>query len=757
MQLRTPVAVGVALLVLLVPGLSHGPLVASPQVRPSARLLTDAVSLPSGADVVPLAGSTDLRLAFVLPWSNLSGLDRLLTSLEDPSSSNYRAFLTANAFEREFGPSASSVRTVEAAVAAAGGAGITVTATGVGVEATLTASAVETLLGVQLVAFDSPTLGDGYTAVGSPTLPASLAGQVVGIDGLAGYASGASLARTLAPVHSPQYVTGGSGSDWFVGTDYAQAYEATDLLPLSSSSVANATYPEGAAIATLLASGYNETYATTLPPWSPSVVDAYFNATFPSGWPLPSLTGVPVPEAGTPSPPLPGSMGGLTDSIDYVTENSLDLEMAGSLAPGAALYNFYFSGELVGNPSTAVGAPGYFTDDLATALNYNYSPARLAVISCSFGTPDLNESLWNAYLEEAAALGVTVVAASGDQGDAPSTATGRGVGAAPLWPATVAFNTSGVLSVGGVSVALSGEPTGTFTSPPLVISYDSEVGGIANTVVWSDTSGGSGHYAGSEGGTSTVYPEPFWQFDSAAQPAIVNATVRQHLSSLGRAGPDVAFPANATIVYFAKYENGSPEFVVVEGTSIAAPVFAGLLADVAAVESASAAGVTGLGFLDPELYRMASYYAATPGSASPFLPVLSGANALFSGGPGWTAATGWGGLYAPLFLTADGDPSVIGYNYTGPTPVLPSGSNPSLTTEVLTVVAIVGAATAILVAAAVVLARHRRRPGSAGPSLARPPAGTVPPPRLPYTTFACPFCGAERPAEPGRCPSCGAM
>jgi subtilase family serine protease len=764
MVLRAVVAITACLTLLTIPQPGVAARQADAGTTPlstAVALATDLRPIPAGSLVAPVPAGFPVRLTFTLAFSNPSGLSSFLQGVDDPGSPGYRHYLTYAQFLARFAPGSNVVNGFERSLIDAGASGVSALAGGLGVQANLSAAAAGALLGVRFVRFAAPDGEAGTTVEGTPTLPPALRPEVAGVDGLFEVSGGPTLRGTLragpsGPV-GPSYIQdGAAGPDWYVGSDFTQAYGAVSLLPGNTSSVANATFPYRVAIATLLASGYNGTTATTLPPFDPSVLDAYFNATFPAGWPHPNVTGVPVQPVGAPMPPLPGSFGSENDSTGFEIENSLDLEMAGSLAPGAALYNFYFSGALVENPATWAGQTSYLTDDLTSALAYNYSPARLAVVSCSFGENDLNYSLWDADLSVAAAMGVTVVAASGDQGNAPSGLTGRSDNAWPLWPASAAFATSGSVAVGGVSLELSGTPTGTYVSGPLDLRYDPNVEGIANSSAWWDTLGGPGDYAGTEGGASSVYAEPSWQFHSAAQPPIVNATEREGSSSLGRAEPDVAFPANSTIAFVAAAPNGTPYYTVLGGTSVAAPVLAGLLGDVVAVENASGLPF-GLGFLDPELYRMASYYLANPASLSdPFVPVNYGSNFVFSAGPGWNPTDGWGGLNAPLFLLADENASVAGYRYTGPTPLLP-GTTPTPTSPE-TLVIVIAAAALVVVAAAAILARRSRGGRTAGTGarayrVAEPtlPAGT------PYATFACPSCGADRPAEPGHCPHCGAM
>jgi kumamolisin len=755
------IAAGVVLVLVSPPGLAVHP--GAPRGDGAAAapsLTTDAVPVPPGSAVALQAPDTPVGLAFTLAFANASVLASRLNAIEDPGSPEYDHYLSYPEFVREFGPAPGTVREVERALVSGGATSVTVGAGGLAIDANLTAAEASELLGVTFVRYVSPTGAVGTTVEGTPSLPAGLRGAVVGVDGLASSGAASALEATLSaePTAPSLYVQDGpSGPDWYFGSDYTQAYGAVSLLPGGSGSVANATYPQRVAVATLLASGYNTTTRAVLPPWDPSVIDDYFNATFPSGWPLPNLTGVPVNAAGAKAP-LPGSFHGQNDSTGFEIENSLDLEMAGSLAPGAALYNFYFSGELAENPQTWDDLTSYLADDLGAALAYNYTPATLAVVSCSFGEDDLNNTQWDAELTEASAMGVTVVAASGDQGDAPSQLTGRTDNQWPLWPATASFNASGAVAVGGASVALAGSPTATYSGAALSASYDPNVEGIANSSAWWDSLGGPGDLAGTEGGTSQVYPEPEWQFDSAAQPAIVAATEIEGFGRLGRAEPDLAFPANSTIAFVSAAANGTPYFAVLAGTSIAAPVLAGLLADVVAVRSVGAPNVTALGFLDPELYRMASYYAANPSASDPFLPVDYGGNALFSAAPGWNPTAGWGGLYAPLFLAALGNSTVADYRYTGPTPLLP-GTTPT-PTSLETVLIVLGAA-ALVVVAVVALLSRRSRPRPMPVRAGYPYPAVWPPPPVgtggPYATFSCPYCGLARPSEAGHCPHCGAM
>lgn len=749
---------------------------ASPS-RPSSvpTVATDIVPLPAGSTLRPLPSDYPVTLTFTLASSHPAEFSSLLSEINDPAAPEYHHFLTYPEYLDRFAPSQSAATGVRDALRAAGAEAITVASDRSSIVATLTVREAEATLGVHFVTYGSEGTLPLYSAMGPVALPAGLRGRVSAIDGLSD-PGGRTLVPTVgltAPARplaaGPSLVApagpdaflydNASKSQWFIGSDYTQVYGATALFP--SGNVANGTYPTGVAVATLLASGYNLSNQVTLPPWDPAVITAYLNDTFPSSWPQPQIYGVPVTIGGV-TPLMPGSFGGLNDSTLNEWENSLDLEMVGSLAPGASVYNFYFSGSLLlSSIATDASIAGDFAQSLAAALAYNYSPAHLGVVSGSFGLADLNNSAWNSEARVAAAMGVTIVVASGDQGNAPDRQTGRQEGPWPTWPASATFNDSGAIAVGGTSLLLSGAPS-SYTRPTSVnLSFDANDGTIASMVAWYDTLGGPGNLIGTEGGVSTVFPEPYWQFHSAAQWPIVNATVVQGASSLGRAEPDVAFAANTTITAVFANATGAVFVAPLAGTSIAAPLFAGLLADIIGVLSArSTSGWAPLGFLAPEIYRIASYYWVHPGlSTDPFQDVTRGRNYVFRASSGWDALTGWGGLAAGPFLHALENPTVSGFVYTGPTPLLPPGRVIPWTT----IFAIFGVGIVAAVALVVLMTRRTRRTGPVTiPYGAQAGAGAPFGPGVqggiyPGATFLCPYCGAVRPTEPVRCPQCGAF
>jgi subtilase family serine protease len=746
-----------------------------------------AVSTDQPSGVGPLAAApmlsaaTSIQVTVVLRptgYTTLLDLDRGLGARGGPVGPHY---LTEPNFLDRFAPAPASVAAVRQYFAEFGGHDFVATRDRFALQFAAPAGPLGEALGTHLVALAKTGAHARYAPRETPTLPSALASLVLSVGGLSNLGSPRLALQANSLLEAPRAVDRrlsnfvadpSRGDQWFLGSDYAQLLNDSALFP-GRSSVRNATYATHEAIATILMSGFNDSTQQDLPPFDPVAVAQYFNDTFPPSWPHPIVSGVPVTVAGV-TPPLPGYYNGSNDTTLDEEENSLDLEMAGSLAPGATIVNFYF-GASVYDARTATTSVASLADDfgaaLAAALDHNYSGARLAAVTNSFGLPDLSDSLWNVELLHAEALGVTVVAASGDQGNAPAEASGRFQGQWPTWPATAAFNGSGTVAVGGVSLVASGPGEGTFDGTNLTAGYDGNMTGVSSVTAWYETRAGPGNLSGTEGGVSTVFSEPPWQFRSAAQPTIANVSAQQGVGVLGRTEPDLALPANATIAYVARNSAGV-YFDVLEGTSIASPLLAGMLAEMAAVAGHP------FGYLSPEVYRIASYFTAHPGAGDPLLDVTAGSNFFFPALPGWDATTGWGLLDPGKFLAADSNPTIRNFTYAGPSPGIPNrpfpppltfrGGNGILPLVTLILVGLLGAVVVILV---IVLGR---RPTPAAPPpyfpygtwIPPPPGATggyAPPPPTtdPFTpggwTLACPYCGRVRPAEPFPCPSCGRL
>ena len=312
-------------------------------------------------------------------------------------------------------------------------------------------------------------------------------------------------------------------------------------------------------------------------------LDAYFSSLGIAG---PTVTALPVDGGSNVAGQDPQGADG---------EVLLDLEVIGALAPGAELLAYF-------SPNTDRG----FVDAIAAAAHATPTPTA---ISISWGGP---ESSWTAQgrasmdaaLADAAALGVTVTVAAGDNGSGDGVASGVHVD----FPASSPH-----------SLACGGTRLTSLTGPETVW------GGITGD-------GATG------GGVSVGYPLPTWQQHAGVPAAATGraaaddggaSDTRARSKKGGRGVPDVAGNADPQTGWVVRID-GSDE--VIGGTSAVAPLWAALVARLAQGLGRP------LGLLAPLLYAGVIPGAATAG----FHDVISGSNGAYRAGPGWDPCTGLG-------------------------------------------------------------------------------------------------------------------
>ena len=230
-------------------------------------------------------------------------------------------------------------------------------------------------------------------------------------------------------------------------------------------------------------------------------------------------------------------------------EVALDIEVAGSIAPGANLAVYF-------TPNTSQG----FLDALTTAI-HDTANGPPTVISISWGSAESN---WTAQsmtafdeaCQSAVALGITITVASGDNGSSDG-----GSGNSVDFPASSPH----VLGCGGTELIASNNA-------------------IQQEVVWNDQPQGGA----SGGGVSSVFPIPPWQMKANVP--------KPPTSSGGRGVPDVAGDASPETGYNVFYDGQS---AVVGGTSAVAPFWAALIALL------NQQCGSNIGFANPVLYQNA--------------------------------------------------------------------------------------------------------------------------------------------------------
>lgn len=281
-------------------------------------------------------------------------------------------------------------------------------------------------------------------------------------------------------------------------------------------------------------------------------------------------------DGGTNSPSTPDGADG---------EVMLDIEVAGAVAPEAQIA-VYFA------PNTDQG----FLDAITTALHDTQN--KPSVISISWGAAEVNWTQqamtnYNETFKTAAALGVTICAASGDSGSRDGETDGK---VHVDFPASSPY----VLACGGTKLEVNNNR-------------------ISSETVWHESSDSA-----SGGGVSSYFPLPDYQ---------LNANVPTELDTKfkGRGVPDVAGDADPNTGYKVLVDG---QEMIIGGTSAVAPLMAGLIALINKQNGKPA------GFIHPQLY-------ANPGLCRDIAigdNKTTSKNTGYSAGPGWDACTGFGVL-----------------------------------------------------------------------------------------------------------------
>lgn len=534
-------------------------------------------------------GNERITIMISLKYRNQYLLDKLLSDLQNPDSILYHKYLSQQEFTYLFSPTPSEYFSI-ANYFIENGFSVSTYSDRISISVTGTYSQFSILFNTKFGLLDQNGL---FIA---PVSPVHYYGPYISaISNIVG------LNNEYRAKVAPLFVNS-NGSQLLYGSDMQTAYQLNKLYTKG--------YPTGSTIVTILWAG-NDSSGNLYAPFVPSDISNYFNNTLPANEPKPAVYGYPVGGAPSPGPSA------ANDPSQANFESTLDLEMAGSTAPGSTIVEVY------GPAATE----NYLDEAFAAALNNGstFSPLKNVVaISNSWGGQDSNDSTWMQYEQEAAARGITVLASSGDDGNTNS--------AAPSFPATMAYNNFGTLAVGGAEMTLSGSPS----------TDGSGTTGIASQAVWYN-SPQSGD--GSQGGVSSIFSEPNWQVSSPmANSAIISNSSITGVSS-GRGVPDVAADGANMSIYITT-SSGSG-YQTLWGTSVASPLMAGLITTIDFYIGSNE------GFINPLIYKLGQEQANGSFSTNPpFYFIYNGSNGDFSSANGYSLVVGWGTINAYNFVLA---------------------------------------------------------------------------------------------------------
>lgn len=493
-------------------------------------------------------GATLTRLRIVLTQSERkkAALQQLVRSQNDKHSALFHQWISAEQFGQQFGAEQEDINQVVDWLTKSGFNQIQVSAGQQIITFAGSVSQIESAMHVDIHSFRVNGRSH-YANLMTPSLPAYLQSKIKLIYGLDDFAPEPSPALRRG---FPEALNTGNSSGGVSPADLAAAYNATSLYRKGIEGHQTRLAIVGAGTASL------QDFRT-------------YKSIF--GLPQNDFTLVVVP----------GSSIGNGTAEDNL-EATLDLEVAGGIAPGAQLVYV--------QDNDILGSVSYVIDhDLAQIISMSYTTCEL---------PSPLDAVYETLALQAVTEGITWLNASGDSGAAACDAAG-GVtaefGLAVNLPASVPE----ITGVGGTNFTQSVAGDASAHQSP-----DTSAAAYLPEIAWNGITDGEDLLA-TGGGLSKDFFRPNFQSDI-------------HDTSGYRHVPDVAFDAGLLTPDYQIVMNG--KILSAGGTSASTPLFAGLLAlvnDYLVKGDTSYTG--GLGNINPELYRLdemdpAVFHDVTTGS-----------------------------------------------------------------------------------------------------------------------------------------------
>lgn len=529
--------------------------------------VADAVTSSPAIGTVPAGQSLNVQL-----W--LKGNDTAATSFADavsnPKSRTYRHFLSPNAYTARFGASTAGVTAVRNWLSQQGFTNIKVDAQRTYLRATAPTSTVQHAFGVRMKTYRvagqaAPVMSNDRDI----TLPASIAGDVLGVSGLNNTQPTTELAKRTLPTKAQAAAEADNCSTYY-------GEKTQSGLPAYQGITAFPTHICGYN-GTQLRAAYGMTSANT----GKGVTVAYIEVGTPykmfqtlTKWA--AASGLPAPRSANYSELSIGAGNACGNAFDI--EEQLDIESSYAMAPDQ--HQLLVGGD--SRDTQEAGAQSLFDADNAVLDGNGSHPLASATSnSWELGPESIPAALTNimhSILLRAAGEGVSMYYSAGD---------GPGI----LVPSSDPYATA----VGGTSLGIDQSNKRLFET------------GWSNDVLGNNGDGTYTDYgvrAATGGGASLLWNEPGYQH--GVVPSSMTTPGAGNRGGAVRAVPDVSALADLTTgigeAVTEPGQNGGADTYQVfpeGGTSLAAPLVAGIVA--AAQQGQS----SGFGFLNPALYKLA--------------------------------------------------------------------------------------------------------------------------------------------------------
>ncbi len=531
-----------------------------------------------------------------------AGLAAYATAVSTPGNASYGQYLSPAQVQDRFGPTSDQLTAIKDWLT---GAGLTVTsvvaeADGY-VAVTGPVSAAAKAFSVTFGNYRGPDQRTDRAPEQAASAPASVGRAVVAVTGL-DTATHTMHPADLLPPPPPNYWTAGPCSQFYgqkIAITEPRAYQAHQ--PWTNCGYTPAQIRGAYGVAASGMTGAGQTVAIVDAYASPSILtDANTFATTVGDQPF---------ATGQYHQFLPSSFSGTAQCrpAGWYSEQTADIEAVHGQAPGA-------------NVDYVAGA-SCSDSDLLAADAFIVKSQIASVVSNSFGGPaDLNPiaDAFNQVFEVGATEGIGFFFSSGDAGyESPDENPGVSDQIQTDFPASSPW----VTSVGGTSLAIGPARNYEFeTSWGTLIDQES-----ADGRSWSEPPPGAypADYDGSGGGgVSTVYPQPSYQQGVVPDKLATKLPNGSISPTPMRVEPDVsalADPSTGVLVGETVLQPDGTTFAFslsrTGGTSVSAPVFAGIEAD------AQQAAGHALGFANPVIYQRYRTAAFRDVTDHPFGPL----------------------------------------------------------------------------------------------------------------------------------------
>jgi subtilase family serine protease len=542
------------------------------------------------AKVADTAPAAKLSFRVYLNQRDNAGAEALAQAVSDPDSKTYRQFLSTDQVRDRFAASDATVNAVKTWLTGSGFSIGDIPSNRAYVEATGTADQTQNAFGVKLGKYN--VKGQTLRAADKNlSVPANLAGDVLGVVGVdqatnlfkPDHTDGIDSGKATKSVQ-PSDVAPGPGfrNAPPCSSYYGEKVDTTDpafngkKLPYAPCGYTPAQLRSAYGVdqaAKFGADGHGTTIAIVDAFASPTIyADASTYAK--KNDPQHPLKQSQFSQHVFPADPVlePPDQ---CDAAGWYGEETLDVEAAHGLAPGA---NILY-----------VGGSSCEDNALDEALNYVIAGHKADIVSNSYGDtgediPADEVKVFNQISLQAVLEGIGVYFSSGDNGDE----------VARLGTPSPDFSASApwITAVGGTSIAIGKNGQKIFET-----GWETSKAPLTNGA-W----GPAAYTTGSGGGTSRLFPQPFYQ--KGVVPDSLS-TKNQTAGNKGRVVPDISAIGDPNTGFLVGQTQTFPEGAHYDqyrigGTSLASPVFAGIMAVADSFDHFHH------GFINPVIYKLTS-------------------------------------------------------------------------------------------------------------------------------------------------------